>query len=95
MNRYFYRLFFLLFFGTALSPFAQTAQFSGRVSDPHQARVQHAQVRVVSQTTGVERKAATDAEGFYLVPFVPPGTYQIFVQASGFSPDLARISHQS
>jgi hypothetical protein len=65
--------------------FAQTAQFSGRVTDPSQALVRGADIGVVNQATGVERRVKTNAEGSYAVPFVSPGIYQVFVQANGFS----------
>jgi hypothetical protein len=69
----------------SLAAFAQTAQFSGRVTDPTQAMVRDADIRVVNQATGVERRVKTNAGGSYIVPFVSPGTYQVFVQANGFS----------
>jgi hypothetical protein len=69
----------------SLTAFAQTAQFSGRVTDPSQALVRGADIRVVSQATGVERRVKTNSEGLYTIPFVSPGTYQVFVQADGFS----------
>jgi Carboxypeptidase regulatory-like domain len=62
-----------------------TAQFSGRVTDPQGAIVRNAEVRVVNQATGVERRVATNNDGLYTVPFLNPGMYQIFVQANGFS----------
>jgi hypothetical protein len=76
-------IFVLLSFG--IVAFAQTAQFSGRVSDPQQARVPNARVRVTNQATQVESSVKTNAQGFYEVPFVSPGTYRISVQAQGFS----------
>ena len=86
MNRHLGRLsldFFLLF-AAALSVFGQTGQFSGNVSDPQHARVAGAHVRVVNQSTGVGHEVTTNSKGFYVVPFVPPGTYKIFVKAKGF-----------
>src|SRR5580698_3311807 len=62
-----------------------TAQFSGRVTDPQGAIVRNAEIRVVNQATGVERRMVTNNDGLYTVPFLNPGTYQIFVQANGFS----------
>jgi hypothetical protein len=65
---------------------AQTmAQFSGRVTDPQGAIIQGAEVRVVNQATGIERRMVTNNEGLYTVPFLNPGMYQIFVQANGFT----------
>ena len=79
-------LLFLLFLsGGVLTAFAQSAQFSGSVTDQHQARAQNAQIRVMNQNTGVWREANTNAEGAYVVSFVPSGTYKIFVKAQGFS----------
>ena len=74
-----------LLLSLSLVAFAQTAQFSGRVTDPSQALVQGADIRVVNQATGVERRVKTNVDGLYTVPFVAPGTYQVFVQANGFS----------
>lgn len=44
-----------------------------------------AQIRVVNQATGVEQTATANMDGSYVVPFLQPGTYQIFVQAQGFN----------
>ncbi|HEX9198015.1 MAG TPA: TonB-dependent receptor [Acidobacteriaceae bacterium] len=77
------RVFILL--SLSLTAFSQTAQLSGRVTDPSQALVRNADVRVVNQATGIERRVKTNGDGSYTVPFVSPGTYQVFVQADGFS----------
>jgi hypothetical protein len=66
------------------SAFAQNAGFSGEVTDPQKALVPYAEVRVVNQQTAVERKTKTNDSGFYVVPYLVPGTYGIFVQAPGF-----------
>src|SRR5262249_42427796 len=76
----------LFVFGAALSAFAQgNAWFHGRVTDPDEAVVVGAEVRIVDQATGVARNVKTNAEGRYTAPFLLPGTYQIEVKASGFS----------
>ena len=72
-------------FSLGVVAFAQTAQFFGRVTDPSQALVRGAEVRAVDQATGVELRVKTNADGIYTIPFVAPGTYQVFVQANGFS----------
>jgi hypothetical protein len=64
--------------------FAQGAGFSGEVIDPQKAVVPNAAVRVVNQQTTVERRTKTNGAGFYMVPYLVPGTYKIFVQAQGF-----------
>ncbi|MGD0911013.1 MAG: TonB-dependent receptor [Terracidiphilus sp.] len=64
---------------------AQTAQLSGRVTDPTQAVVANADVRIVNQATSIKTTAKTNGDGLYAIPFVEPGTYKIFVEAQGFS----------
>jgi hypothetical protein len=78
-------IFALLLAGTALRATAQNAQFSGIVKDQQGAVIQGAEVRVASQATAVERKTVTNADGIYVVPFLIPDVYQIFVQAHGFT----------
>jgi len=68
-----------------LAAFGQTAQFQGRVVDPQQRVVVGAEIRIFNQATGVERKVVTNHDGLYTAPFVSPGSYQIYVQAAGFS----------
>lgn len=69
-----------------LAAFAQTGQISGKVSDPQQAMVPGAEVRVVNQATRVARVVKTNSDGSYVLTFLQPATYKIFVQAQGFNP---------
>jgi hypothetical protein len=55
------------------------------VTDPQDKVVVGAEVRIFNQATGVERKITTNGDGLYTAPFVSPGSYQIYVQAAGFS----------
>jgi hypothetical protein len=81
------RLTLAVFIAGSLSVIAlgQTAQFQGRVVDSQQRVVVGAEVRIFNQATGVERKVATNHDGLYSAPFVSPGSYQIYVEAPGFS----------
>lgn len=68
-----------------LSPlFAQEfrATLQGTIGDPHNAVVPGANVSLVNTATAVERKTVTDAEGYYLFQFLPPGTYLVTVQTA-------------
>jgi hypothetical protein len=78
---------FFLCFGVALSAFGQasTAQFQGRVTDAQQGVVADAEISIVNQGTGAEQKVTTNKDGHYTVPFLPPGSYVISVQAIGFA----------
>lgn len=74
---------FLVLLGNC-SVFAQNAGFSGQILDPQKAAVPDAEVNVVNQKTAVERRTKTNESGFYLIPYLAPGRYKIFVQARGF-----------
>ena len=65
---------------------AQTAQVTGRVSDPNGAVVNNAQVTLTNEETGLKRETATNAEGYYTIPLVQPGKYELRVQRDGFKP---------
>ena len=72
---------------TGASTFAQisTAQLSGRVTDPHGAIVQGANVTAIQIDTGYPRNALTDANGLYLLSNLPPGPYQLQIALRGFT----------
>src|ERR1700752_1918587 len=65
---------------------ANTGAIAGTVSDPSAALVPRAAVVVNSQATQEERDLATDAQGNFSVPFLPPGNYDLTVRAPGFEP---------
>src|ERR1051325_11346037 len=72
---------------SSVSAFAQsqtTGRIAGTVKDQSGAVIAGAQVGVVSRATGDERKATSDEGGNFLVPLLPPGTYQVSVVATGF-----------
>src|SRR2546429_8488931 len=58
--------------------------FSGFAKDPSGATVPNAKVTVRSNNGGVERQAATNESGYYVITNVPPGLYTLTVEASGF-----------
>src|SRR3974377_1415701 len=58
---------------------------TGVVTDPSAAVVPGASITLVDQDKGFKFVATADASGHYLVRSLPPGTYRIFVEASGFS----------
>src|SRR4029450_2740346 len=41
-------------------------------------------VKVTNLDTGITRQAETNPEGFFTVPFLPPGNYRVTVEANGF-----------
>lgn len=63
---------------------SDTATMVGFVRDPTGAVVPNAGVVVRNEATGVERKAQTNASGYYTVTNLPPATYMVTVEAQGF-----------
>ena len=57
----------------------------GTVTDPQGAVVQGAAVTARNTATGLERTAATDADGNYTIAELPIGTYDVVVRATGFA----------
>ena len=57
---------------------------SGKLVDPSGAVVPAAHVTVTETSTGIATVAQVNAEGFYVVPNLEPGTYALRVEAAGF-----------
>ncbi|MGI8469356.1 MAG: carboxypeptidase regulatory-like domain-containing protein, partial [Pyrinomonadaceae bacterium] len=63
-----------------------TATLSGTISDPQGAVVPGATVTATSNETGLAKTATTGDSGNYTITFLQPGTYNITVNKTGFSP---------
>ncbi len=66
--------------------FAQTAQIGGRVTDPSGAVIPGIDITVTNSDTKVMRKTKSNEEGYYVVPLLQPGRYQLTAQKEGFKP---------
>ena len=76
----------------AASAAAQTTStIEGTVSDASGAVIPGAEVNVRGETISAERRAATDAKGFYRVTALPAGIYTVTVTFSGLSPNAATL----
>jgi len=64
--------------------FAQTAQLTGLVSDPSGTAVPNATVEIRNVATGVAGETVTNDRGYYTVPNLNPGTYDVSVRRQGF-----------
>ena len=69
-------------FGQAQS---NAADLQGFVRDPSGAVVVGATVSVRNAATNFSREATTNDDGYYQITNLPPGSYEITVEASGFS----------
>src|SRR6266849_8768059 len=58
---------------------------SGAVTNTSQVAIPGAQVTLKNAATGVARVVMTGAEGLYTSPNLEPGTYEMTVEASGFT----------
>ncbi len=78
----------LLVGGTAAPATAQVLYGSivGNVTDETGAIISKAGVSVTSPTTGLSRKTTTDEAGYYSIPSLPEGSYDLSITASGFKP---------
>jgi Carboxypeptidase regulatory-like domain/TonB dependent receptor-like, beta-barrel len=68
-----------------------SGQLTGKVYDPNGARVPGAIVQVKSEETGLERLATTSDEGLFVITNLPPGIYEVGVQAQGFAVMTRRV----
>ena len=62
-----------------------TGTIEGTVWDVQGLAVVNAQVTVTDPSTGFQRSTVTEGGGNYSIPLLPPGTYNLRVQATGFS----------
>jgi hypothetical protein len=65
---------------------AQTTSGSitGTVTDPNQAAVASAIVKITDESKSFTISATTDGDGRFVFPQVPPGTYKMSIEATGF-----------
>ncbi len=69
---------------------ATSGNIEGRVTDPNGAAVAGATVTATNQQTGLEKSATTNDEGGFSIILLPPGTYTVRTNASGFSQSEVR-----
>ena len=70
---------------------AQTAAtISGIVDDPNRSVLPGVTVTARNVGTALQRTVVTGAEGRYVIPGLPPGTYELRAELSGFKPHVRR-----
>jgi hypothetical protein len=67
-----------------------TATLKGTVTDPTGAVISGATVTVTNPATGITKSTKSAADGSYQVPALPPGNYQVTIEASGFSREVVK-----
>src|SRR5437016_1868135 len=76
----------LLFFSclSALWAQAPTGQITGTVTDPSGAVIAGATVTLTNPATEMRRETTTNIDGLFNLPALPPGIYNLQVDAKGF-----------
>ncbi|MGA2184227.1 MAG: carboxypeptidase regulatory-like domain-containing protein [Bryobacteraceae bacterium] len=67
-----------------------TCTVTGTVYDPSGAVVPSANVQLALETTGTSRATVADTSGFFSFVGIPPGTYDVKVESSGFTAFLQK-----
>lgn len=83
---------FLLCMLTLISAIASaqvTASIKGTITDSSGAAVAGAKVTATSAALGIDRSTTTNGSGDYEIPSLPPGTYVVKVEQSGFQAEQA------
>lgn len=87
LNRIFRSLIFVVLFRAAA--FSQgeavNARLDGTVEDPNGAGVPDAKVTLANPETGFTRGFRTNESGQYTFTVIPPGTYELTVEKTGFN----------
>src|SRR5262245_35675539 len=82
------RLCCLLIFALALAMAANaqttSGSITGTITDPNQAAIASATVRITEESKSFTLSATTDGDGRFVFPQVPPGTYKMSIEATGF-----------
>jgi len=61
------------------------ATMTGTLTDASGAYIPNAQISIKNVSTGIERSTTTDSAGFYTLPNLLPGSYQVSATAKGFA----------
>ncbi|HEV7903811.1 MAG TPA: TonB-dependent receptor [Pyrinomonadaceae bacterium] len=67
-----------------------TATLGGRVTDPAGAVIPGAQVTVTQKATNFQRTTTTNDEGVYVLTNLPPGEYDLKIQANTFNVQVSQ-----
>src|SRR5215472_11683078 len=71
-------------FAAALSAQTDTAGLIGLITDPSGAAVAGSKVKLRSRATGAMREQTSNDSGLYRFEILPPGEYELTVDAAGF-----------
>ena len=73
-----------LMLACGFTSFAQNAELSGRITDPHGLPVAKVKVEAVNVLTNVASSVETNEAGLYAFAILQPATYRVLVEKEGF-----------
>ena len=69
---------------------AANATLTGMVTDPHDAVIFGANITATHKATGVRRETTSNNDGLYVLANLPPGEYELRVEAKGFTTKVTK-----
>lgn len=85
----------LVMAASSVATFAQSqagsGQIVGTITDSAGAAISTATIKVKNTKTGLERTATTSEDGNFTIVLLPPGTYSVTIEASGFQTGTAQV----
>src|SRR5262245_60679582 len=69
---------------------SSSADLKGAIFDPSNAVIAGASITATNVSTGVSRSTVSDATGEYRLSLLPPGEYEVKVEAAGFATQRRR-----
>src|SRR5215813_619717 len=70
---------------------SSSADLTGVVSYQSKSLVPGATVTAANIATGLVRRAATDADGVYRIPLLPPGVYEFNIEVKVLNPQINKM----
>src|SRR6267378_2724616 len=77
---------------TARAQRGTSGSIEGTITDVQRGAISGAKLSAVNSDTGLKFESASDESGFFHFPVVPPGTYVVTAEKSGFSSYAVRVS---
>ncbi|HEV8486459.1 MAG TPA: TonB-dependent receptor [Blastocatellia bacterium] len=71
-----------------------TGSIRGTVTDPQGAVIQNASVTVTNKNNGSVTTISAGSDGIYSISTLPPGEYEVKIEAQGFATQLIRVTVQ-
>src|SRR5215468_3321245 len=77
-------IIFALALATAANAQTTSGSIAGTVTDPNQAAIASATVKITDESKSFTISATTEGDGRFVFPQVPPGAYKMSIEATGF-----------